>query len=175
MFGILFTENSLIHRNMPVNSKVSVQNTYPPIRLWSIKVVTFILEDSFITQYGKTVCKTSWYKELTVIIFCKFYCYMFSVSRRIFSYIYSYIKHSTFNHSYKLALSKRRTLEMQPTHHAIARHALVVLHKLYLADFLFKLPLRERFKEIPSRILEDVWFDDYHALYIGFDYVHFFN
>ena len=119
MFGILFTENSLIHRNMPVNSKVSVQNTYSPIRLWSIKVVTFILEDSFITQYGKTVCKTSWYKELTVIIFCKFYCYMFSVSRRIFSYIYSYIKHSTFNHSYKLALSKGRTLEMQPTHHAI--------------------------------------------------------
>ena len=160
---------------MPVNSKVSIQNTYPPIRLWSIKVVTFILEDSFITQYGKTVRKTSWYKELTVIIFCKFYCYMFSVSRRIFSYIYSYIKHSTSNHSYKLALRIRRTLEVQAAHHAIARHALVVLHKLYLADFFVKLPLRERFEEISSRVLEDAWFDDYHALYICFDYIHLFN
>ena len=160
---------------MPVNSKVSVQNTYPPIRLWSIKVVTSILEDSFITQYGKTVCKASWNKELTVIIFCKFYCYMFSVSRRIFSYIYSYIKHSTSNHSYKLALSKGRTLEMQPTHHAIARHALVVLHKSNRFHLLIKFPLRERFKEIPSRILEDTWLDDHHAVYTCFDYFHLFN
>ena len=40
--------------------------------------------------------------------------------------------HSTLHASHQLALCKRRSLEMQATHHTITAHALIVLAKLHL-------------------------------------------
>ena len=40
--------------------------------------------------------------------------------------------HSTLHASYQLALGKRRSLEMQTTHHTIRTHTLVILAELHL-------------------------------------------
>lgn len=75
----------------------------------------------------------------------------------------------------KLTLGEGRSLEMQSSHHAIARHAFVVLNKIDLANFLLKFSLAERLEEIASGILEYLWFDDYNAFNSGFYNVHINN
>ena len=65
--------------------------------------------------------------------------------------------HSTLHASHQLALCKRRSLEMQTTHHSIRTHALVVLAELHLVayqwlHFLVKLTLTEALEEIATSI-----------------------
>ena len=85
-------------------------------------------------------------KELTMIIFRQFHRHMLTVCRRTLTDIHGNIQHPTLHASHQLALGKRRSLEMQATHHTITAHALVVLAELYLVayqrlHFLFKLTL----------------------------------
>ena len=71
-------------------------------------------------------------KELAMIILCQFHSHMLTVCWRPFADIHSNIQHSTLHASHQLTLSKRRSLEMQASHHTIRAHALVVLAELYM-------------------------------------------
>lgn len=88
--------------------------------------------------------------------------------------------HSTLHASHQLALGKRRSLEMQTTHHTIRTHALIVLAELHLVTyqwlyFLFKLSLAKAFKEITTSISKQARLNNEHALNISLYYVHYIN
>ena len=172
MFGILLTQDSFLRRYPPVDVQTFVQDADASVRFRMVEVVTLVLEHRRLAQHGKPVRKALRNEELPVVVLRQLHGHMLPVRRASLADIHSHIQYRSFHAAHQLALRIWRSLEVQAAHHAIARHALVVLHKLYLADFLVKLPLRERFEEISSRVLENAWFDDYHALYICFDYVH---
>ena len=86
--------------------------------------------------------------------------------------------HSTLHTSHQLALGKRRSLEMQATHHTIRTHTLIVLAELHLVahqwlHLLFKLTLAEALEEIATSISKQARFNDEHALNISLNYFHF--
>ena len=116
-------------------------------------------------------------KELTMIIFSQFHRHMLTVCRRTLTDIHGNIQHSTLHTSHQLALGKRRSLEMQASHHTITAHALVVLAELHLVAYqwlylLFKLSLARALEEIATSISKQAWLNDEYAFYICLYYVH---
>ena len=174
MLRILPAQYRLVRRDAPVNAQTFVQNADASVRFRMIEVVTLVLEHRRFAQHRKTMSEALRDEELPVIVLRQLHGHVLPVRGATLADIHRHVQYRTLHTPHQLALRVRRSLEVQAAHHAIARHALVVLYKLYLADFLVELPLRERFEEISSRVLEDAWFDDYHALYICFDYFHLF-
>lgn len=172
MLRILFTQDSLIRWNPPVNTQAFIQDTDATVRFRMIEVVTFVLEDGRLAQYRESVGKSLWNEKLPVIIFCQFHSHMLSVGGASLADIHRYIQYRSLHAAHQFALGVGRALEMQPPHHPVGGHAFIVLYKLYLAYLLFKFPLRERFEEITSRVSENARFYDYHVLYCCFDDFH---
>ena len=88
--------------------------------------------------------------------------------------------HSTLHASHLFALGKRRSLEMQNTHHTIRTHAFIVLAELHLVAhqwlyLLFKLSLTKAFKEIATSISKKARLNNEHAFNISLYYFHFIN
>ena len=105
---------------------------------------------------------------------------MLAVSRGAFANIYCYIEDSAFYATYQLALGIWWSLEMQTSHHAIATHRLVVLAEVNIVPqdwgyFLFKLSLAEALEEVAKSSTEEAWLYNKYAIYISFDYIHWFN
>ena len=122
--------------------------------------------------------KTLRNKELTMIIFSQFHSHMLTISRGAFANIYCNIEYSAFYASHQLALGKRRSLEMQATHHTITAHTLIILAELYLVahqwlHLLFKLTLAEALEEIASSISKQARLNDEYAINISLYYFHF--
>ena len=145
MLRILLTQDSFFGRNPPVKTQGFIQNADTSIRFRVVEIVTFILEDGCPAQHGKSVGKALRNEELAVVVFGQFHGHVLSVSRASFADVYRYIQYATFHAAFQFALC---------TH------------------LLFKFLLRERFEEIPSRILKNAWFNNYHSLYACLDYFH---
>ena len=113
-----------------------------------------------------------------MIIFSQFHSHMLTVCWRTLADIHGNIQHSTLHASHQLALGKRRSLEMQTTHHTIRTHTLVVLAELHLVAhqwlyFLFKLTLAKALEEIATSISKKARLNDEYALNITFYYFHY--
>ena len=175
MLRILLTQYRLLRRYAPVDAQALVQDADAPVRFRMVEVVALVLEHRRLAQHRKSMRKTLRDEELPVIVLRQLHGHMLPVRRAALADIHSHIQYRSFHAAHQLALRVRWPLEVQATHHAIARHALVVLHKGDRPHLLIKLPLRERLEEIPPRIPENAWLDDHHALYTCLDYVHFIN
>ena len=124
--------------------------------------------------------KALWNEELTMIVFCQFYCYMLAISRGAFTNIHGYIEDSAFYAADQFALGIWWTLEVQASHYTIAAHRLVVLaeansvskNRSYL---LFKLSLAETLEEVATRVAEEAWLNNKYAFNICFYYIHNLN
>lgn len=121
--------------------------------------------------------KAFWDEELAMIVFCQLYSNMLTISWRALADIYCYIEDSTFYAAYQLALGIWWVLEVQPSHHAIAAHRLVVLAEVNIVsqdwgNLLFKLPLAEALEEVATSISEKTWLYNEYAFNISFDYIH---
>ena len=97
---------------------------------------------------------------------------MLTVCMTALTDVNGYIENSSFYTTYEFTLGEWMSLEMQASHHAIARHAFVVLNKINLAHLFLKFSLRKTFEEIATSILEHSWFDDYNTLNCGLYYIH---
>lgn len=122
--------------------------------------------------------KALWNEKLAMIVFCQFYSYMLAIGRGAFANIYSDIEDSAFHTAYQLALSIRRTLVVQASHHAITAHRLVVLAEVNTVsqdwgNLFFKLSLAETLKDVATRVTEETWLNNENAFNICFDYIHF--
>ena len=116
MLGILLRENSMLCRNLPVDAQALVEDRDSPVSLRMIELIALILEHGSFAEYGKTMGKTTWNKELAMIILRQFHRHMLTVCWRTLTDIHGYIQYSPFHTSHQLALCKRRSLEMQATH-----------------------------------------------------------
>lgn len=172
MSGVLVTQDGVFRGDLPVDAEAVVQDADATVRLRCVEIVAFVLEHGFLAQYAEPVGETLWNKELAVVLFRQFHGHVLSVSRRALADVNRHVEHSPLDATHQLALSERRALEMQPAHHAVARHALVVLHEMDGADFFVKLFLVVGLEEIAPLVLEQAGFDDHHAFYACLDYVH---
>lgn len=111
MLCVFLREHRFISRNTPVNSKSIIYYRNTTISFRMIKIITFVLEYGHITQYGKAMSKTTGHKELTMVIFRQFYCYMFAVCKTALTDIHSHIKYSTLYATNEFTLSKWWSLE----------------------------------------------------------------
>ena len=85
MPGIFFTQDGMISRYAPVNAKAGIKDADAAVGFGVIKVVTFVLEDGFRTQDGKSVGKAAGNEELAVVVFCQFDCHMLAISGTSFA------------------------------------------------------------------------------------------
>ena len=167
----------MLCRNFPVDAQALVEDRDSPVSLRMIELIALILEYSSFAEYGKAMGKTTWNKELAMIILGQFHSHMLAIGRRTLANIHSHIEHGTLHAAHQLRLGEWRALEMQSAHHAIGRHTLVVLAEMdrmaqYRSHLLVKFTLRETLEEIATGILEDARLNDEHAINISFDYFH---
>ena len=172
---VLFAQNCFRSRNLPIDAQFFISQLDTGFRLWRIEIVALVLEYRYITQYRKTVGKTSGNEQLPMVVVRQLHCHMLSESRRALSDIHYDIKYLSVGTPHQLALCIRHLLVMQSPHHPIGRHALIVLHETDRHHLLVKFPLRERFEEIPPFILEDTWLENHHPLYFCFDNFHLYS
>ena len=92
MVFVFFWKNYFLGRNFPVYAKSRIIPGNSSFTLRCIEIIAFILENNFISQHAESMCKTTWYKKLTVVFFCQFYCYMLSECWRTFSDVNCNIK-----------------------------------------------------------------------------------
>ena len=167
----------MLCRNLPVDAQALVEDRDSPVSLRMIELIALILEHGSFAEYGKAMGKTTWNKELAMIILGQFHSHMLAIGRRTLANIHSHIKHGTLHAAHQVRLGEWRALEMKSAHHAIGRHTLVVLAEMdrmaqYRSHLLVKFTLRETLEEIATGILEDARLNDEHAIYISFDYFH---
>ena len=175
VLGVLFAEDCLVGWDAPIDAKGFVEDGDSAVRLWSVKIVTFVLEHCRLAQHCETVRKSVRDKELTVIVFREFHGDVLSVCWAALADVNCNIQNRALDAPNEFCLRERRTLKMQTPHHAIRRHRLVVLHKIDLADLRLKVPLRKRLKEISACILEHLRLNNHHAVYCCLDYFHNFD
>ena len=96
MLGILFRENSMLCRNLPVDAQALVEDRDSPVSLRMIELIALILEHGSFAENGKTMGKTTWNKELAMIILGQFHSHMLAIGRRTLANIHSHIEHGTF-------------------------------------------------------------------------------
>ena len=64
MLAILFAKIGFFRRDTPINSKAFIKYTYAAISLRMIKLVTLVLEDGGLGEYGKTMGEATRDEEL---------------------------------------------------------------------------------------------------------------
>lgn len=160
MFGIFVADDTCLLRNLPVYRQVRIVQQYTSVGLRMVQIVTFIGKDSRLAQYGETVCKALWHKELPFILFAQLDAEPLAESRTAFAQIDRYVQHTTDGTTHQFGLGIRGTLEMQTAHHTVTRTRLIVLHKLRLNTCFAVSLLIVRLYEITSRISEYVWLDN---------------
>ena len=72
--------------------------------MWSVVVIAFILENSFIGEYDKTMCEPSRDKHLSMVLFGQLYGDMLTVSAGSFTNIHSHVQNGSLDDAYQLAL-----------------------------------------------------------------------
>lgn len=172
MPGIFFTQDGMISRYAPVNAKAGIKDADAAVGFGVIKVVTFVLEDGFRTQDGKSVGKAAGNEELAVVVFCQFDCHMLAISGTSFADVNGHIQYSALHAAYQFALGERGTLEMQSAHDSVAGFAFIVLYKMNFSYFTVEILLRIRFEEITAVILKQTRLDNDHAFNLCGNYFH---
>ena len=84
MLGILFRKDNLVRRYTPVDIQLRVIPQDASFALWSIIIVTLILEQHLIAQYGKAVGKSMGDEKLSMVLACQFHGHVLSVGRGAF-------------------------------------------------------------------------------------------
>ena len=95
MFRVLFAENSVFRRYVPVNAEATVKYANASVRFRVVELIALILEHRRLAQHGKTMRKPFRDKELPVVVLGQFNGYMLSVCRRSFPNINGNIQHFT--------------------------------------------------------------------------------
>lgn len=72
MFRIFLRKICLISGYAPINTKAFIKDGYTTIYFRVIELITLVLENCGLTQYGKAMSKSTRDKELEVIVLSKF-------------------------------------------------------------------------------------------------------
>lgn len=126
-----------------------------------VVVITFVLEYRCVTEDGETMREAAGNKELEVIVFSQFDCYMLAVSGGAFADINCHIKDCSLYAAHELSLSEWWALEMQPSHNTKSGARFVVLDEIHWVDFGIEDFFIVAFEEAASGVFEDAGLDNY--------------
>ena len=90
MLQIFLTKYRLLHWYAPVDAKGFILDVDSAICLGMIELVALVLEYGGLGENGEAMSKASWHEELTMIVFCQFYCYMLATCRRTLADVNGY-------------------------------------------------------------------------------------
>lgn len=79
MFKVLFREDGLGLVYLPVDAEGWILYRNAAVSFGMVVVVTFILEDSYITENSKAMGEASGDKELAMVVLSQFYSYMLAI------------------------------------------------------------------------------------------------
>ena len=118
MLYILLRKKGLIHWYPPIYAQTLILYTDAPIRLRSIEIIAFVLENSYLTQYRESMSEPSGHEKLAMVILTQFNGYMLTISWTSFANIHATSRtHPSRNAP--IALRKRGPLKMQAAHHSV--------------------------------------------------------
>ena len=140
--------------------------------LWCINIIYLISKDCFVTKNKETMCKTTWNKELTLILFREFYHDIFSKGRATLANINGNIQDLSLDYANQFCLRILSFLIVETTQYAIRRLRFIVLYKLDFTYFLLEFFVFPRFKEIATSILKDTRLDDKYTFYVRLFILH---
>ena len=174
---VLLRQYGLIGRDSPVDSQAFVQNAYPSIRLRVVELVAFVLENRDLAKDGEAVGEAARDEELPVVFLRELYGDVLPVGRAAFAYVHCDVEHRTAHTPHQLALGEGRALEVQASHHAVAGHRFVVLDEADAvaedgSELFVELALREGFKKVAARVVENAGLEDQHAVEGGLEDFH---
>ena len=69
MVLVFLAEQNFVERNLPIDAKGFVGYANTAISLGMIEVVAFVLKNSHLAQYGKSMSKPLRNEELTMVVF----------------------------------------------------------------------------------------------------------
>ena len=119
MLSVFLTQDCFLYGNAPVYSQALIQDTYSAVNFRMIELITLVLEDSRLAQYGKSVCKAFVNEELALVILTQFYCYVLAVGGASFADIYCYVQHGTTHATQQFALGVWGALEVEASHYSV--------------------------------------------------------
>ena len=175
MVLILLGEYGLIYIYAPVDAERVIENRDTAIGLWSVKVVTLILENGHVAQHRETVGEATGHEKLAMVLLREQTGHMLSERGRSLADIHRHVEHLTAHATHELGLCVGRTLEMKATHHTACGARLVILHKVDFSHQAVKLLLVITLEKIAACILEHSRLKDQHPLYVSFYYIHLFS
>ena len=170
--GVFVAEDGLGGGDAPVDAEGVVEDADASVGLGVVELVTLVLEDGGLAQYGEAVGEALRDKELAVVVFGEFYGYVLAVGWGTFADVNGYIQDGTFDAANEFALGKGRALEMQTAHDSITGFGFVVLNENNFSDFFIEFFLRIRFEEIAARIFKDSGLYYIKAINFCFYYIH---
>lgn len=112
MLGVLIAQKRTLHRDAPVYAQRFIQDAYATIGLGVVELVTLVLEDGGLAEYGEAVGEALRDEELAMVVFGEFYSYVLTVGWGAFANVNGYIQDGAFDTANKFALGKGRALEM---------------------------------------------------------------
>ena len=119
MLQVFLAEYRLFYWYAPINAKRLILDIDAAISLRMIELVALVLEDGGFGENGEAMGKATRDEELTMIVFCQFYCYMLAKCRRTLADVNGYVKHCAFNTAHEFALGIWHALIVKTSHHAI--------------------------------------------------------
>ena len=92
-----FSERRTFVHRYPANLCLAlILYTDAPIRLRSIEIIAFVLENSYLTQYRKSMSEPSRHEKLAMILFAQLNSHMLTIRWASFANIHGYIKDASF-------------------------------------------------------------------------------
>ena len=67
MAQVLFAENGLVGRDLPVDAESGVEDADACVGFGVIEVVALVLEHGRLREYGESVCEPTWNEQLAVV------------------------------------------------------------------------------------------------------------
>ena len=170
--GVLFGEDDLVCRDVPVDAEVGVVPGDGAFALRVVVGVAFVLKHSVLRKYCESVCESFRDEKLTVVVFREFDSDVFSVGRRAFADVDCDVEDTAFDDAHEFGLGVGWFLEVEASDDSVAGFAFVVLHEAGVADLFYEFSFGEGFEEVAAAVAEDFWFQDQYAGDFGLDYVH---
>ncbi len=133
--GVFVAEDGLSGGDAPVDAKGVVEDADAAVGLRVVELVTLVLEDGGLAEYGEAVGEALRDEELAVVVFGEFYGDVLAVGRGAFTDVNCYVQDGAFDATNEFALCKRRALEMQTTHYAVSGFAFIILDENDISDF----------------------------------------
>ena len=166
---VLLRQYGPIGRDPPVDSQTFIENAYPSIRFRVVELVAFVLKDRGLGQDGEAVGKAARDEELPVVFLRELDGDVLPVGRAAFAYVHCDVEHCAAHTPHQLTLGEGRALEVQAAHHAVAGHRFVVLDEADAvaedgSELFVELALREGFKKVAARVVENAGLKDQHAV-----------